>query len=346
MGVWSKIASAVGSFAGNVISPVGSIVGMAGAGARRDPWSGEESTAEVRKREEAAKRTQVEETEREQKNLLGYAKTAQGTSTYLTGEEKRGPLLAWEEASRQHLQGAAESGTIHSGSLGMARRSAARQNALQEASLQYEDERRERARLMEIEQMRAVVEQGREKIPSSVVQEHEGAQRRVTLYKTERERIAATDKEIQRIISELDKRRPSPEEMRGRFTQEVNASYDELKQQAMAEAKNLGMSADYIAGIGQGFDQDRQRALGDIESFVGALSAPDPAQTQALLASMYTPDTIEPLTQAKYDPWGALIFGGAGLALGAYLGGPVGAAAGWSAGSQVGDVVAGQRYLG
>jgi hypothetical protein len=304
-----------------------------------DPWLGTDP-AGAGARAEEEKRTQVEETEREQKNLLGYAKTAQGISTYLTGEEKRGPLIAWEEASRQHLQGAAESGTIHSGALGMARRSAARQNALQEASLQYEDERRERARLMEIEQMRAVVEQGREDIPSRATREEGGnTYYNMPQFKTDRERMNARDKQIQSIISELDKRRPSPEEMRGRFTQEVNATYDNLKQQAMAEAKNLGMSADYIAGIGQGFDQDRQRALGDIESFVEAFSSPDPAQTQALLASMYTPDTID-------DPTLSFLLGGAGMILGGIGGGVTGAGMGWQIGRIAGDFVQNPDYLG
>lgn len=288
---------------------------------------------------EASKEGQVAETERKQSETIDYAQQAMKGGAIVDPSVKVNLLEKLDAARRQQLAGAAADGVMHSGALGQARRSAAQKQAMGTAALVAEEERAKRERLMQIEQQRAAVQAGVEKIPS-VMQDVNNAPP-VETFKARREMLAKRDTELQSMIAALDKQRHTPEQLQSMFNQEIEGTYAQLAKQAIGEAQRLGMSDQYIQGLQRSFEQDKARAIRDSGQMVAALSGPDPQQAEALLQTMYRPDLYEAAAAARKDPTLSILLGATGALVGgvALAGGAPGAASGWGVGTSLGQAL-------
>lgn len=288
---------------------------------------------------EEEKKPFVESTLRKQGQTLDYAKQLATPGYQITSPSEQINLVDQSNAlRRQQLSRAAEDGVLHSGALGQARRMAAQKQALASAGLVAEEERARRERQMQIEQMRGAVTEAELKIPTRMKDEKGDT---FTVHERERNLLKSRDKEIGNILTTLDKNRPSPEQLQRMFSEEIQGTYAQLSKEAVAEARRLGMSDQYVSGIQRSMEADMQRAIRNSDGMVRALSSPDPASVASYLQGIYRPDFYEAAQQQRngmpmYGIVGGLLGGAVGLA--ATGGNPVGAAEGWGIGSGLGQL--------
>lgn len=286
--------------------------------------------------------------EREQRKALDFGEKALRSGPLVTAGERMKVEEAFGRSSLQHLTRAAETGTMHSGSLGYARRELAQRKALAAAALEAEEERRQRERLLQLEQLQAATRAGREGTAAWISREaapdKESGRRPVvnlTGVQPYMDRFQKTDEQIQRIVTELDRRRPSEEQMRQSVHQGIDEVYSSLKNKYIAEARRLGMSDAYVEGLAASFDNDKDRMKLQSEEMIASAMSPDPQARLSFLQSMYAPEKFELAQDVFKDPALALLIPAGGV-LGAFVGGfatksPMGAMAGYQVGSSLGE---------
>jgi hypothetical protein len=287
---------------------------------------------------ESGKRNYVAGVMQSQKETLDYGRTAAQGGALVSPSQKVDLLNSLDATRRQQLSGAAADGVMHSGALGQARRAAAQKQAMASAALIAEEERLQREQTAKIQQMSGAVSQAAtEGMPTFV--EKDGHQ--YPVFEKDWATYRKRDDEITSILGTLQKNRLPPEKLQSMFNEEIQRTYSQLAGEAISEARRLGMSDQYVAGLEQSMKQDMNRALSGSSQMVAALSGPDPQAVATYLQGIYRPDMYQAAEQLRAgNPMLSILAGG----IGAMIGGastmtPQGAAAGYGIGSGVGQFI-------
>lgn len=285
---------------------------------------------------EAPKRNYVAGILDSQGETLDYARTAAKGGNLVNPSQKVDLLNSLNAARRQQLAGAAADGVMHSGALGQARRATAQKQAMASAALLAEEERLKREQTAKIQQMSGAVSQAAtEGMPT--YSEKDGHQ--YPVFEREWATYRKRDDEITQILGVLQKNRLPPEQLQSMFNQEIQRTYSQLAGEAVSEARRLGMSDHYVAGLEESMKQDMNRAMASSAQMVSSLSGPDPQATATFLQGIYRPDRYQAAEQIRAgNPLFSILAGGIGAMIGgAATGTPMGAQAGYNIGSGVGQ---------
>jgi hypothetical protein len=285
---------------------------------------------------EAPKRNYVAGVLDSQGETLDYARTAAKGGNLVDPSQKVDLLNSLNAARRQQLAGAAADGVMHSGALGQARRATAQKQAMASAALLAEEERLKREQTAKIQQMSGAVSQAAtEGIPTYV--EKDG--HLYPMFEKEWATYRKRDDEITQILGAIQKNRLSPKQLQSMFNQEIQRTYSQVAGEAVSEARRLGMSDQYVAGLEESMKQDMNRAMASSAQMVSSLSGPDPQATATFLQGIYRPDRYQAAEQVRAgNPLISVVAGGIGAVIGGVATGtPMGALAGYNIGSGVGQ---------
>ena len=287
----------------------------------------------------------AETVEKEQKSAqAGLAGLGQGTSFLGVGERER-VMQDLQQRSGAAVQGAAQRGMSHSGSLLRSQQQSMMQQALASAALDSEEEQRRRQALMNVEQHISLAKEARQNIPSQYGEETGPDGRRPMgrseVFEPEVQRMETRDRQINELLTTVRGQRLSRDDMLRGMAQNLDEVYQSSVQSRIRQAQEQGISETDIQLMVQEMEAEKGEAMQQMEGMANMLSAPNPAEAAAALQAFYTPERMEFVEQQSMNPLIPMAAGVFGAAVGGLAtGNPAGAKAGYETASAVGSYYA------
>jgi hypothetical protein len=145
----------------------------------------------------------------------------------------------------------------------------------------------------------------------------------------------------QNTISQLNKLKPTEQQLTQKWSEEVNRVFDQRVPEVIAQYKRMGASEDMIKGVESRLAAERSEALDSLTGAAKSLTGPDPEGVNAVLSNLYTPDRMQDVVNKTINPGyqmlGTLIGGGLALATGNPGLAPMAAQIGGGVGQMVGS---------